>query len=146
MFSKAVRRNLCAYRRQMGALMKKILIVDDEEVIRMLYGEELEDEGYKVITTGTGLGLVELVDRERPDLIILDIKMAEHNGLDLLQDIRKEFYNIPVILCSAYSSYKIDLKSIAADYYVVKSADLSELKRRIKMALEGHIPSQSTRE
>jgi len=130
----------------MGALMKRILIVDDEEVIRMLYGEELEDEGYKVITTGTGLGLVELVDRERPNLIILDIKMAEHNGLDLLQDIRKEFYNIPVILCSAYSSYKGDLKSIAADYYVVKSADLSELKRKIKMALEGHIPSQSTRE
>jgi len=130
----------------MGALMKKILIVDDEEVIRMLYGEELVDEGYKVITTGTGLGLVGLVERERPDLIILDIKMAEHNGLDLLQDIRKEFYNIPVILCSAYSSYKGDLKSIAADYYVVKSADLSELKRRIKMALEGHIPSQSTQE
>jgi DNA-binding response OmpR family regulator len=111
----------------MGALMKKILIVDDEEVIRMLYGEELEDEGYDVITTGTGQGLVELVGREKPDLIILDIKMAEHDGLDLLQDIRKEFYNVPVILCSAYSSYKGDLKSIAADYYVVKSADLSEL-------------------
>ncbi len=126
--------------------MKKILIVDDEEVIRMLYGEELEDEGYKVITTGTGLGLVELVDRERPDLIILDIKMAEHNGLDLLQDIRKEFYNIPVILCSAYSSYKGDLKAIAADYYVVKSADLSELKQKIKMALEGYVPFQSTQE
>jgi len=126
--------------------MKKILIVDDEEVIRMLYGEELVDEGYKVITTGTGLGLVGLVERERPDLIILDIKMAEHNGLDLLQDIRKEFYNIPVILCSAYSSYKGDLKSIAADYYVVKSADLSELKQKIKMALEGHIPFQSAQE
>jgi DNA-binding response OmpR family regulator len=66
--------------------------------------------------------------------------MAEHDGLDLLQEVRKEFYNIPVILCSAYSSYKGDLKSIAADYYVVKSADLSELKQKIKMALEGHIP------
>ncbi|HID28502.1 MAG TPA: response regulator [Desulfobacterales bacterium] len=126
--------------------MKKILIVDDEDVIRMLYGEELEDEGYNVITTGTGHGLVGLIDRERPDLIILDIKMSEHNGLDLLQDIRKEFYNIPVILCSAYSSYKGDLKSIAADYYVVKSADLSELKQKIKMALEGHIPFQPTEE
>jgi DNA-binding response OmpR family regulator len=126
--------------------MHKILIVDDEEVIRMLYGEELEDEGYNVITTGSGRGLVELVERERPDLIILDIKMAEHDGLDLLQDIRKEFYNIPVILCSAYSSYKGDLKSIAADYYVVKSADLSELKQKIKMALEGHVPFQSTQE
>jgi DNA-binding response OmpR family regulator len=126
--------------------MKKILIVDDEDVIRMLYAEELREEGYDVITTGSGHGLIELVEQERPDLIVLDIKMAEHNGLDLLQDIRKEFYNIPVILCSAYSSYKGDLKSIAADYYVVKSADLSELKRKIKMALEGHIPGQSAQE
>jgi DNA-binding response OmpR family regulator len=130
----------------MGAVMKKILIVDDEEVIRMLYGEELEDEGYDVVTTGTGQGLVELVGREKPDLIILDIKMAEHDGLDLLQDIRKEYYNVPVILCSAYSSYKGDLKSIAADYYVVKSADLSELKRKISMALEGHLPFDSAQE
>ena len=126
--------------------MKKILIVDDEEVIRMLYGEELEDEGYEVVTTGSGHGLVELIRQEEPDLIILDIKMAEHDGLDLLQDVRKEFYNIPVILCSAYSSYKGDLKSIAADYYVVKSADLSELKQKIKMALEGHIPSNPDEE
>jgi len=126
--------------------MKKILIVDDEEVIRMLYGEELEDDGYDVVTTGTGQGLTELIGKEKPNLIILDIKMAEHNGLDLLQDIRKEFYNIPVILCSAYSSYKGDLKSIAADYYVVKSADLTELKQKIKMALEGHAPFESTPE
>jgi two-component system response regulator (stage 0 sporulation protein F) len=127
-------------------MKKKILIVDDEEVIRMLYGEELEDEGYVVITTGSGHGLVELVEEKKPDLIILDIKMAEHNGLDLLQDIRKFFYNIPVILCSAYSSYKGDLKSIAADYYVVKSADLSELKQKIEMALEGHTPLEPVRE
>jgi DNA-binding response OmpR family regulator len=122
--------------------MKKILIVDDEEVIRMLYGEELEEEGYKVVTAGSGHGLMEMIEREKPDLVILDIKMAEHDGLDLLQEIRKRFYNIPVILCSAYSSFKGDLKSIAADYYVVKSADLSELKQKIKMALEGQVPPQ----
>jgi DNA-binding response OmpR family regulator len=122
--------------------MKKILIVDDEEVIRMLYGEELEEEGYEVVTAGSGHGLMEMIEREKPDLVILDIKMAEHDGLDLLQEIRKSFYNIPVILCSAYSSFKGDLKSIAADYYVVKSADLSELKQKIKMALEGQVPPQ----
>ena len=126
--------------------MKKILIVDDEEVIRMLYGEELEEEGYSVITAGSGHGLMEMVGREKPDLVILDIKMAEHDGLDLLQDIRKDFYDIPVILCSAYSSFKGDLKSIAADYYVVKSADLSELKHKIRMALEGHIPDEPSEE
>ena len=124
--------------------MKKILIVDDEEVIRMLYSEELEEEGYQVVTTGTGLGLLELIEKEKPALVVLDIKMAEHDGLDLLQDIRKDYYNIPVILCSAYSSFKGDLKSIAADYYVVKSADLTELKQKIKMALEGHIPEENT--
>lgn len=126
--------------------MKKILIVDDEDVIRMLYAEELQDEGYDVITTGSGHDLTGLVERERPDLIILDIKMAEHNGLDLLQDLRKEFYNIPVILCSAYSSHKGDLKASAADYYVVKSADLTELKQKTKMALEGYMPVQSSQE
>lgn len=126
--------------------MKKILIVDDEEVIRILYAEELEEEGYEVVTTGSGHGLIEIIGREKPELVVLDIKMAEHDGLDLLQDIRKDFYNIPVVLCSAYSSFKGDLKSIAADYYVVKSADLSELKQKIRMALEGHIPHQSTLE
>ncbi len=120
----------------------KVLIVDDEEVILMLYKEELEEEGYDVITTGDGYKLLEKIDTEKPDLVLLDIKMAEYNGLDLLQDIRKKFYNIPVILCSAYSSFKGDLKSIAADYYVVKSSDLSELKQKIKMALEGRHSSK----
>ena len=120
----------------------KILIVDDEEVILMLYKEELEEEGYDVITTNDGYKLLEKINEEKPDLVLLDIKMAEYNGLDLLQDIRKTFYNIPVILCSAYSSFKGDLKSIAADYYVVKSSDLTELKQKIKMALEGRHSSE----
>jgi DNA-binding response OmpR family regulator len=120
----------------------KILIVDDEEVILMLYKEELEEEGYNVITANDGHKLLEKIDKEQPDLVLLDIKMAEYNGLDLLQDIRKTFYNIPVILCSAYSSFKGDLKSIAADYYVVKSSDLTELKQKIKMALEGRHSSE----
>lgn len=122
---------------------KKILIVDDEEVIRMLYAEELTEDGYDVITLNSGYGLIETIGREKPDLVILDIKMAEHDGLDLLQDIRKQFYDIPVILCSAYSSFRGDLKSIAADYYVVKSADLTGLKQKIKMALDGGAPPES---
>ena len=120
--------------------MQEALGIDIGTVIQAC--EELEEEGYKVVTAGSGHGLMEMIEREKPDLVILDIKMAEHDGLDLLQEIRKSFYNIPVILCSAYSSFKGDLKSIAADYYVVKSADLSELKQKIKMALEGQVPPQ----
>lgn len=120
--------------------MPKILIVDDEEGIRMLYAMELEDEGYQVITLPDGKDLLKVVDREKPDCIVLDIKMREYSGLDLLQQIRKQHYDMPVILNSAYSSFKVDLKAVAADYYVVKSSDLTELKEKLRVALEARLP------
>ncbi|SFM62636.1 response regulator [Thermodesulforhabdus norvegica] len=118
--------------------MAKILVVDDEEHIRMLYAEELQDAGYEVITAEGGHGLIELIESEKPDLIILDIKLVDYNGLDLLQDIRQKFFDLPVILSTAYDTFKEDTKSLAADYYVVKSFDLTELKKKIAMALEAH--------
>jgi DNA-binding response OmpR family regulator len=80
--------------------------------------------------------LLERIEEEEPDLVVLDIKMVDYNGLDLLQDIRNKFYNMPVVLCTAYDTFKEDMKSIAADFYVIKSFDLSELKSKIAMALE----------
>jgi two-component system response regulator (stage 0 sporulation protein F) len=116
--------------------MAKILIVDDEEHIRYLYSEELTDAGYEVITAESGYRLLEKIEEEKPDLVVLDIKMVDYNGLDLLQDIRNRFYNMPVVLCTAYDTFKEDMKSIAADFYVIKSFDLTELKNKIAMALE----------
>jgi DNA-binding response OmpR family regulator len=121
--------------------MAKILVVDDEEHIRLLYSEELSEAGYDVITASDGYKLAERIDKEKPDLVILDIKMVDYNGLDLLQEIRNRFYNLPVILCTAYDTFKEDIKSIAADFYVVKSFDLADLKKKIAMALEAQIPS-----
>jgi len=121
--------------------MAKILVVDDEEHIRLLYSEELSEAGHDVITAADGYKLVERIDKEKPDLIILDIKMVDYNGLDLLQEIRNKFYNLPVILCTAYDTFKDDIKAIAADFYVIKSFDLTELKKKIVMALEANIPS-----
>ncbi len=120
--------------------MAKILIVDDEEHIRLLYSEELSEEGYDVCVTDTGHELIQRIEHEKPDLVILDIKLGEYSGLDLLQDIRNKFYNLPVILSTAYDVFKADLKSIAADYYVVKSFDLMELKKKIAMVLETKAP------
>ncbi len=116
--------------------MAKILIVDDEEHIRYLYSEELSDAGYDVITAESGYLLMEKIEEEKPDLVVLDIKMVDYNGLDLLQDIRNRFYDLPVVLCTAYDTFKEDMKSISADYYVIKSFDLTELKNKIALALE----------
>jgi len=121
--------------------MAKILVVDDEEHIRLLYSEELSEAGYEVITAGDGHKLIERIETDKPDLVVLDIKMVDYNGLDLLQEIRNKFYNMPVILCTAYDTFKEDIKSIAADFYVIKSFDLTELKKKIATALETHIPS-----
>ena len=116
--------------------MAKVLIVDDEEHIRYLYSEELTESGYEVITADSGYKLLERIEEETPDLIVLDIKMVDYNGLDLLQDIRSKYYDLPVVLCTAYYTFKEDIKSVAADFYVIKSFDLTELKNNIAMALE----------
>ena len=117
--------------------MNRVLVVDDEKAIRMLYADELAEEGYDVIATGDGSGLMELIEQKRPDLVLLDIKLGKDDGLDLLQDIRNTYYDLPVVMCTAYPDFKYNLKSIAADYYVVKSSDLRGLKAKIKMAFEG---------
>jgi DNA-binding response OmpR family regulator len=118
--------------------MNKILVVDDEKSMQLLYADELTEEGYQVITLGGGSGLMDLVGRERPDLVLLDIRLGDENGLDLLQDLRNAFYDLPVILCTAYETFKHDVRSIAADEYVVKSFDMRELKSKVRKVFEGH--------
>jgi CheY-like chemotaxis protein len=121
--------------------MSKVLVVDDEKHIRLLYTEELQEEGYEVAVASDGVGILERIENEQPDVVVLDIKMVSSNGLDVLQEIRNRYYNLPVILCSAYGSYKVDIKSIAADAYVVKSSDLTELKKKIAQVLETTVPA-----
>jgi len=117
--------------------MNKILVVDDEKSMRILYADELAEEGYHVITHGGRTGLMELLDREMPDLVLLDIRLGGENGLDLLQDIRNTFYDLPVILITAYPTFEQDARSIAADDYVVKSFDMWELKSKVKKLFKG---------
>jgi DNA-binding response OmpR family regulator len=117
--------------------MSKILVADDDEVIRMLYEDELTEEGYDVITYSDGLRFMEMIEHERPDLIVMDIRLGGHNGLDLLLEIRKAYDNLPVILCTAYPASMPYPKSIAADYYILNSSNLNVLKNTIRIALGG---------
>ncbi len=115
---------------------KKVLVVDDEKHIRMLYSEELLSEGYTVATSDGTEAILEVIEREKPQVVILDIKLGgTRSGLDLLQEIRSKDQTLPVILSTAYDSFQHDLKSIAADYYVVKSVDLEELKNKVGLAM-----------
>lgn len=113
----------------------KLLVVDDEVNQALLYEQELEDEGYEVDTVNSGIEALEKIKENPYDLVILDIGMPEMDGLETLGRLLGIDNKIPVILCTAYPSYKDNFMSWAADAYVVKSMDLTELKEKIKESL-----------
>jgi DNA-binding response OmpR family regulator len=114
----------------------RVLVVDDDSNIRRYFAQELSGEGYEVSTVAAGKQLLSIIDVFKPDVLVLDIRLEDYNGLELLKEIRKKRYALPVILCSAYKEYKYDQRSVGADYYVVKSVDLSELKSAINEAVK----------
>ena len=116
-------------------MKKKILLVDDEEGIQMLYREELEDDGYEVISAYTGEEGLQKFKEESPDLVILDIQMPGMNGIETLRQMKMDNPNLPVILSSAYNEYKQDLGAWASDEYVVKSSDINDLKEAVRKHL-----------
>jgi CheY-like chemotaxis protein len=116
--------------------MKKILVVEDEEGLRLLYQEELEAEGYDVITARNGKEAIQRLEEGKPDLIILDIVMPVMDGMEALGRIVGKDRKIPIILNSSYSGYREDFMSWVADAYVTKSSDLEELKSKVKELLE----------
>ena len=115
--------------------MKKIMVVDDEENIRFLYKEEFEEEGFTVELAKNGEEALDKLPTIQPDLITLDIKMPGMGGIEVLKRIREKDKHLPIILCSAYSDYKQDFATWASDAYVVKCADLTELKSTIRRLL-----------
>ncbi|MCD6292468.1 MAG: response regulator [Deltaproteobacteria bacterium] len=126
----------------MGTQQYLILVVDDEENIRLLYTEELEDEGYSVKSAASGEEALQMVTESKPDLVVMDIKMPGISGVDTLIKIKELDKNIPVILCSAYSDYKQDFSTWASDAYVVKASSLGELKKAIREVLEKRYPQR----
>ncbi len=112
--------------------MKTILVVDDDEAIRTLLQEELEDEGYKVLIATNAREALKMVETDPLDLVILDIRMPGMDGLEALPRMLGLKESLPVILHTAYNQYQESFMSWAAEAYVVKSADLTELKAKVK--------------
>jgi DNA-binding NtrC family response regulator len=115
--------------------MAKLLVVDDESNIRLLYSQELSEEGHQVVTAASASEAMEKLADSDYDLVVLDIKLKNESGLDLLQKMVKERHDMPVILSTAFSCYKDDFSAWLADGYVVKSSDPQELKDEINRVL-----------
>lgn len=115
--------------------MKTILVVDDEEAIRLLYREELSEAGYQVQVAASASEALRMVQQARPDLMTIDIKMPGMDGIELLRKVREIHRDLPIIICTAYGDFKSDFGTWASDAYLTKSADLAELKEKIRELL-----------
>jgi len=123
--------------------MSKILVVEDEKSLRLLYKKDLEQDGHSVVTAATAGEGLKALETEAPDLVVLDIRMPGMDGLDCMGRILDRNPRIPVVLNTAYSSYKENFLSWAADAYVIKSSDTGELRAKVREVLGARQPAKS---
>ncbi|HMB20578.1 MAG TPA: response regulator [Spirochaetota bacterium] len=112
-----------------------MLIVEDEQHQRELYAMELQEEGYEVDQASNGKEAVDMVKDNKYDLVILDIRMPEMDGIEALGKILSRDKKIPIVIYTAYSNYKSNFMTWTADAYITKSSNLDELKEKISELL-----------
>jgi len=117
--------------------MKRILIAEDEPKLREMLSELLTEEGYEVSTAGDGEEAVEQIERLKPDLLLLDIKMPNMTGLDVMEAIRRSQPDLPIIISSAYGKMQSDMTVLTSNVkaYLVKPVDVDELLETVESAL-----------
>ncbi len=115
--------------------MARILLTEDQTDQRNLYHEVLSEAGYEVMDAWNGNEALELFQRNKPDVVVLDIQMPGVDGIEALGKILSKDQNVPVIFHSAYPSYKNNFLTWAADAFVVKSGETAELLATIRRVL-----------
>jgi CheY-like chemotaxis protein len=115
--------------------MARILIIEDKPNQRVLYSEELAEEGHEIVCASDGPEALEAFKRQKPDLIVTDILLPGMTGIEVMERVLAADPNVPVIIHSAYSSPSRDFMAGLARAYVVKSGDLEELKAHIRRVL-----------
>jgi two-component system KDP operon response regulator KdpE len=120
----------------MHKVKKRILVVDDEPKYIWAIQANLEDDGYETLTASDGQTALELAASESPDLILLDIRMPDLDGLEVCRRIR-EFSTVPIIMLTALAEEADKVKSldVGADDYVTKPFSAQELLARVRSAL-----------
>ena len=122
--------------------MANILIVDDQPCVRQLLSEELICDGYRVAGADDAESVWRHLRSSRPDLVILDLYLDGQDGFKVLHNIKKKDPHLPVIIYTAYDSYREDPRLSEADGYVIKSIALDELKNKIANVLSRKLVSQ----
>lgn len=116
--------------------MEKVLCVDDDLSLLRLYQEELTEEGYRVVLAKDGKEALKKFEKESPNVVVMDIRMPMMDGIETLTAMLGKDRMVPVILNTAYPQYRENFMTWGAEAYVIKSSDLTELKKKIREALD----------
>jgi excisionase family DNA binding protein len=124
---------------------KTVLVVDDEDVIRDFFIRTLA--GYKVLTASSGEEALNIIRKDRPDLVLLDIKMPGIDGIETLRKIKEIDRNIVVIMLSAFSTLETNITAARLGAYtsIAKPFDLEEMKSIIKVAMVSEAEPKKTK-
>lgn len=127
---------------------KKIMVVDDERLIRWTLEQKLSREGYEVITAEKGQECLDKVKEDLPDLLILDLRLPDIDGLTLLQTLRETDKNLVIIMMTAHGGVESAVQAMKMGVfdYISKPFDYDELKIVVEKALEtAHIRKELER-
>jgi len=129
----------------MSDVLRRILIIEDEAVIRKAIRMACEKEGYEVVEAENGMEGLRLTETAKPDLLLLDLMLPDVSGFDVCREIRKSGSGVPIIILSAKTE-EIDIVvglEIGADDYIAKPFEIRELAARVNAKLRRQRTTQS---
>lgn len=118
--------------------MNKILVVDDDGVIRLSLCEILRNNGFLSLDASTGKEAIELFKKEAPEAVLLDLKLPGMDGIEVLQEFKKIDPDIPIIIITAYNDIEIAVEAIKSGAYdfIMKPPKFDRLIFTLKRAIE----------
>ncbi len=116
----------------------RILVVDDDDNLRWVLQTQLEQMGYAAATAADGAAALEAIDKEPPALVLTDLKMPVMSGMELLEQIRRNYPEVPVVIITAYGTIQnaVQAMRLGAYDYLTKPIDYDELGLSVSRVLE----------
>ncbi|AAP12199.1 sporulation initiation phosphotransferase Spo0F [Bacillus tropicus] len=115
----------------------KILIVDDQYGIRVLLHEVFQKEGYQTFQAANGFQALDIVKKDNPDLVVLDMKIPGMDGIEILKHVKEIDESIKVILMTAYGELDMiqEAKDLGALMHFAKPFDIDEIRQAVRNEL-----------
>jgi two-component system KDP operon response regulator KdpE len=131
----------------MSAAPLRVLVIDDEPPIRKLLRVGLTAHGYQIIEASSGKMALELLNEQRPDLVVLDLGLPDMQGHDLLRAMRARNDRVPIVVLSSRDDEagKVQALDSGADDYVTKPFGMDELLARMRAALRHQLQTHGER-